>query len=47
MTETSGTTSGNRTNDEVWIVGATGRVGRGVTGRLAARGLTEIGRAHV
>ncbi|MFC8804726.1 MULTISPECIES: saccharopine dehydrogenase NADP-binding domain-containing protein [Streptomyces] len=45
MTETSGTsgtTSGNRTNDEVWIVGATGRVGRGVTGRLAARGLTVV-----
>ncbi|CAM5232936.1 Saccharopine dehydrogenase NADP binding domain-containing protein OS=Streptomyces tendae OX=1932 GN=GUR47_23750 PE=4 SV=1 [Streptomyces tendae] len=45
MTEngrTSGTTSGNRTNDEVWIVGATGRVGRRVAARLAARGLTVV-----
>ncbi|MEU1046541.1 saccharopine dehydrogenase NADP-binding domain-containing protein [Streptomyces sp. NPDC005897] len=39
---TSGTANGNRTNDEVWIVGATGRVGRGVTARLAARGLTVV-----
>lgn len=45
MTETSGTggTAGeSRTNDEVWIVGATGRVGRGVTARLVARGLTVV-----
>ncbi|GDY60131.1 membrane protein [Streptomyces violaceusniger] len=48
MTETSGTsetggTAGeSRANDEVWIVGATGRVGRGVTARLAARGLTVV-----
>jgi short subunit dehydrogenase-like uncharacterized protein len=45
MTETSGTggtTGENRTNDEVWIVGATGRVGRKVTARLAARGLTVV-----
>jgi short subunit dehydrogenase-like uncharacterized protein len=45
MTETSrtgGTTGKSRTNDEVWIVGATGRVGRGVTARLAARGLTVV-----
>ncbi|MFC8393620.1 saccharopine dehydrogenase NADP-binding domain-containing protein [Streptomyces sp. NPDC057238] len=45
MTETSetgGTTSESRTNDEVWTVGATGRVGRGVTARLAARGLTVV-----
>lgn len=39
---TSGTTSGSRANDEVWIVGATGRVGRGVAARLAARGLTVV-----
>ncbi|MFG2074395.1 saccharopine dehydrogenase NADP-binding domain-containing protein [Nonomuraea maritima] len=32
----------SRTNDEVWIVGATGRVGRGVARRLAARGLTVV-----
>ncbi|MFD8540272.1 saccharopine dehydrogenase NADP-binding domain-containing protein [Streptomyces rubrogriseus] len=45
MTETSGTggtTGVNRTDDEVWIVGATGRVGRGVAGRLAARGLAVV-----
>lgn len=45
MTETSetgGTTGGSRMNDEVWIVGATGRIGRGVTARLAARGLTVV-----
>ncbi|WPB88315.1 saccharopine dehydrogenase NADP-binding domain-containing protein [Streptomyces malaysiensis] len=45
MTEISGTgrtTDESRTNDEVWIVGATGRVGRGVTARLAARGLTVV-----
>jgi short subunit dehydrogenase-like uncharacterized protein len=45
MTETSetgGTTDESRTNDEVWIVGATGRVGRGVTARLVARGLTVV-----
>ena len=39
---TSGTANGDRTNDEVWIVGATGRVGRGVTARLAARGLPVV-----
>jgi short-subunit dehydrogenase len=45
MTETSetgGVTGASRTNDEVWIVGAAGRVGRGVTARLAARGLTVV-----
>ncbi|MFR0355161.1 hypothetical protein [Streptomyces sediminimaris] len=45
MTESSGsvgTTGESRTNDEIWIVGATGRVGRGVTARLAARGLTVV-----
>ncbi|MFJ5840306.1 saccharopine dehydrogenase NADP-binding domain-containing protein [Streptomyces shenzhenensis] len=45
MTETSGTggtTDESRTNGEVWIVGATGRVGRGVTARLAARGLAVV-----
>ncbi|WP_329377165.1 saccharopine dehydrogenase NADP-binding domain-containing protein [Streptomyces sp. NBC_01716] len=45
MTETSGigrTTDESRTNDEVWVVGATGRIGRGVTARLAARGLTVV-----
>ncbi|MFA3875705.1 saccharopine dehydrogenase NADP-binding domain-containing protein [Streptomyces sp. MMCC 100] len=45
MTETgrtSGSTSGNRTNDEVWIVGVTGRVGRGVAARLATRGLRVV-----
>ncbi|MEU6175359.1 hypothetical protein ABZ832_26070 [Streptantibioticus parmotrematis] len=45
MTETSetgGTTGESGTNDEVWIVGATGRVGRGVTARLAARGLKVV-----
>ncbi len=45
MTETGkarGTENGNGTNDEVWIVGATGRVGRGVAARLAARGLTVV-----
>jgi short subunit dehydrogenase-like uncharacterized protein len=45
MTKHSGTgatTGENMTNDEVWIVGATGRVGRGVTTRLAARGLTVV-----
>ncbi|MFJ8794492.1 saccharopine dehydrogenase NADP-binding domain-containing protein [Streptomyces sp. NPDC102462] len=39
---TGGTTGESGTNDEVWIVGATGRVGRGVTARLAARGLTVV-----
>ncbi|MGW0458075.1 saccharopine dehydrogenase NADP-binding domain-containing protein [Streptomyces tendae] len=39
---TGGATNGNRTNDEVWIVGATGRVGRRVAARLAARGLTVV-----
>ncbi|KNE79398.1 MULTISPECIES: hypothetical protein [Streptomyces] len=45
MTETSGTggtTGESRTSGEVWVVGATGRVGRGVTARLAARGLTVV-----
>ncbi|MEU9891581.1 hypothetical protein [Sphaerisporangium sp. NPDC051011] len=45
MTKTSktgGTAGESRTNDEVWIVGATGRVGRGVTARLAAQGLTVV-----
>ncbi|WP_181809613.1 saccharopine dehydrogenase NADP-binding domain-containing protein, partial [Streptomyces shenzhenensis] len=45
MTETGGTggtTGESRANDEVWVVGATGRVGRGVTARLAARGLTVV-----
>ncbi|WP_214104156.1 saccharopine dehydrogenase NADP-binding domain-containing protein [Acrocarpospora catenulata] len=51
MTETSetgGTTGESRTNDEVWIVGATGRIGRGVTARLAARGLKvmPVGRSR-
>ncbi|MEU9274377.1 saccharopine dehydrogenase NADP-binding domain-containing protein [Streptomyces sp. NPDC048342] len=40
--ETGGTTGESRVNDEVWVVGATGRVGRGVTARLAARGLTVV-----
>ncbi|MDA5141385.1 saccharopine dehydrogenase NADP-binding domain-containing protein [Streptomyces sp. AD681] len=39
---TGGATNGNRTNGEVWIVGATGRVGRRVAARLAARGLTVV-----
>lgn len=38
----SNTAGGNATNDEVRIVGATGRVGRAVTARLAARGLTLV-----
>ncbi|MFI2644301.1 hypothetical protein [Streptomyces sp. NPDC018610] len=45
MTETGkidGTAGRSRANDEVWIVGATGRVGRGVTARLVARGLTVV-----
>ncbi|MGW5449080.1 saccharopine dehydrogenase NADP-binding domain-containing protein [Streptomyces asiaticus] len=45
MTETSetdGTAGKSRANDEVWIVGATGRVGQGVTARLVARGLTVV-----
>ncbi|WP_262698673.1 MULTISPECIES: hypothetical protein [Streptomyces] len=45
MTETSetGETAGeSRVSDEVWIIGATGRVGRGVTARLVARGLTVV-----
>lgn len=51
MSETGGTsgsseiseaTGEGRTNDEIWIVGATGRVGRGVAARLAARGLTVV-----
>ena len=40
--ETSRTAGERRTTDEVWIVGATGRIGRGVTTRLAARGLTVV-----
>lgn len=40
--ETVGTTGESRADDEVWIVGAAGRVGRGVTERLAARGLTVV-----
>ncbi|MFJ4333778.1 MULTISPECIES: saccharopine dehydrogenase NADP-binding domain-containing protein [unclassified Streptomyces] len=39
---TSGTASGDRAGGEVWIVGATGRVGRGVAARLAERGLTVV-----
>ncbi|QFY09743.1 hypothetical protein GBF35_26595 [Nonomuraea phyllanthi] len=35
-------TGGSRANDEVWIIGATGHIGRGVTARLAARGLTVV-----
>ncbi|KAA0921355.1 saccharopine dehydrogenase NADP-binding domain-containing protein [Streptomyces apricus] len=43
MTETSKTdATADKGNGEVWIVGATGRVGRGVTARLAARGLTVV-----
>ncbi|MBF9067076.1 saccharopine dehydrogenase NADP-binding domain-containing protein [Streptacidiphilus fuscans] len=43
QTSTTGSTAGgNTTNDEVWIVGASGRVGRAVTARLAARGLTVV-----
>lgn len=45
MTETSETgrtADESRANNEIWIVGATGRVGRGVTARLAARGLTVV-----
>ncbi|MFI6933964.1 saccharopine dehydrogenase NADP-binding domain-containing protein [Streptomyces sp. NPDC050287] len=40
--ETDGTAGKSRANDEVWIVGATGRVGRGVTARLLARGLAVV-----
>ncbi|MDI6520094.1 saccharopine dehydrogenase NADP-binding domain-containing protein [Streptomyces coelicoflavus] len=35
-------TDGGSPDGEVWIVGATGRVGRGVAARLAARGLRVV-----
>ncbi|MFF0537341.1 saccharopine dehydrogenase NADP-binding domain-containing protein [Streptomyces coelicoflavus] len=48
MSETSrtgridGTADGDSPDGEVWIVGATGRVGRGVAARLAAQGLRVV-----
>jgi len=38
----AGATGGARTNGEIWVLGATGRVGRGVTARLVARGLPVV-----
>ncbi|MFJ4275648.1 saccharopine dehydrogenase NADP-binding domain-containing protein [Streptomyces coelicoflavus] len=39
---TDGTADGDSRDGEVWIVGATGRVGRGVAARLAAQGLRVV-----
>ncbi|NEB22355.1 saccharopine dehydrogenase NADP-binding domain-containing protein [Streptomyces coelicoflavus] len=39
---TDGTADGDSPDGEVWIVGATGRVGRGVAARLAAQGLRVV-----
>lgn len=30
------------TNDDIWVIGATGRIGRGVTARLIGQGLTVV-----